>query len=66
MRKFKSKKKSNYTIIYLGVFLISMALTINFLYQHNLVKDDTLIDILMKDNFNLEKDKIEDVDFLLK
>lgn len=66
MKRFKGKKRKNYYIIYLGVFLISMALTINYLYHHNLIKEDTLISILMNDNFNIQDKELEDIDFILK
>lgn len=67
MARFKSKKKFNNLFIYLGLFLISVALTIKFLYDNNLVNNNTIVDILISDNLgNYKNNKITDVDFLLK
>ncbi len=66
MKRFKSKKKHANGIIYLGVFLISIALSSKFLYDHNLINNDTLISFLISDNFGSYQNKISDVDFLLK
>ena len=67
MARFKSKKKFNNIFIYLGLFLISVALTIKFLYDNNLVNNNTIVDILISDNLgNYKNNKITDVDFLLK
>ena len=67
MARFKSKKKFNNIFIYLGLFLISAALTIKFLYDNNLVNNNTIVDILISDNLgNYKNNKITDVDFLLK
>ena len=67
MARFKSKKKFNNIFIYLSLFLISVALTIKFLYDNNLVNNNTIVDILISDNLgNYKNNKITDVDFLLK
>ena len=67
MARFKSKKKFNNIFIYLGLFLISVALTIKFLYDNNLVNNNTIVDLLISDNLgNYKNNKITDVDFLLK
>ena len=50
MKRFKSKKKHANGIIYLGFFLISIALSSKFLYDHNLINNDTLISFLISDN----------------
>ena len=66
MGHFKTKKKKNNTIIYIGLFLISVAFSIKYLYEEGLIKNDTLLDILIKDNFIQNDINIMDVDFLLK
>lgn len=67
MARFKSKKKFNNIFIYLGLFLISVALTIKFLYDNDFVNNNTIVDILISDNLgNYKNNKITDVDFLLK
>ena len=67
MARFKSKKKFNNIFIYLGLFLISVALTIKFLYDNDLVNNNTIVDLLISDNLgNYKNNKITDVDFLLK
>lgn len=67
MARFKSKKKFNNLFIYLGLFLISVALTIKFLYDNDLVNNNTIVDTLISDNLgNYKNNKITDVDFLLK
>ncbi len=64
MKRFKTKKKFHLTIVYIGLFLISCALSLNYLLRHNLVKDNTLLDYLINDN--LIKNKNNKVEFLLK
>ena len=67
MARFKSKKKFNNIFIYLGLFLISVALTIKFLYDNDLVNNNTIVDLLISDNLgNYKNNNITDVDFLLK
>ncbi len=66
MGRFKGKKKKSNLIIYIGLFLISMAFSIKYLYDENLIKNDTLVDILINDNLGSFKNNINDVDFLLK
>ncbi len=67
MARFKSKKKFNNIFIFLGLFLISVALTIKFLYDNDLVNNNTIVDLLISDNLgNYKNNKITDVDFLLK
>lgn len=67
MARFKSKKRFNNIFIYLGLFLISVALTIKFLYDNDLVNNNTIVDLLISDNLgNYKNNKITDVDFLLK
>lgn len=65
MGRFKSKKKFNNLIIYIGLFLLSVAFTIKYLYEEDLINNDTIVSILLNDNINKENN-ITDVDFLLK
>lgn len=65
MGQFKSRKKSNNLIIYLGLFLISVAFSIKYLYTENLINENTIIDTLIKSNFGASKNNVSDVDFLL-
>ncbi len=66
MRRFKAKrsnKKSN-LIIYIGLFLVSVAFTIKYISKNELVKEDSIISLLgASNNKNL---KILEPDFLLK
>lgn len=66
MGRFKSKKKFNNLIIYIGLFLLSVAFTIKYLYQENLINNNTIVDILINDSLGSYKNNISDVDFLLK
>ena len=65
MRKFKTRKKFNRLIIYLGLFLVSIALTIKYLYSNDLINNNTIIDLLLSEGIS-KNEKITDVDFLLK
>ncbi len=66
MKRFKTHKKRNNLIIYLGLFLISIGLTIRYIYKNNLINNNTIVDYMINDNFgNLKKD-LTDVDFILK
>lgn len=66
MKRFRTKKKSNNIIIYLGLFLISVALSIKYIYEKNLINDDTIVSMLVSDSLNTYKKNINDVDFILK
>lgn len=66
MKRFKSKKKSNNLIIYIGLFLLSVSFSVKFLYDKDLINNDTLIDLLISDNLGSLEGNISDVDFLLK
>ena len=65
MKRFKGKKRFNNLIIYVGIFLLSIAFSIKYLYEENLIKNDTLVSLLLNNNLNNENN-INDVDFLLK
>ena len=65
MKRFKGKKRFNNLIIYIGVFLLSVAFSVKYLYEEDLIKSDTLVSMLLNDNLN-SKSEISDVDFLLK
>lgn len=67
MKKFKTKKREKKNIIlFIGLFLVSVAFSIKYLFRENLIKDDTLIELLINDVFDNEKIKLTDVDFLFK
>lgn len=66
MRRFKSKKKWNNGIIYLGLFLVSMAFSIKYLYTNGLILENTLASVLINDSLGTFKNSITDVDFLFK
>ncbi len=66
MRRFKSKKKWNNGIIYLGLFLVSMAFSIKYLYTKGLILENTLASVLINDSLGTFKNSITDVDFLFK
>ena len=65
MKKFKTKKSKNNLVWYIGLFLISIAFSINYLLREDLINDDTLIDFLISD-FSHANTNLTDVDFLLK
>jgi len=66
MGRFKGKKKLNNIIIYIELFLLSIAFNIKYLYQENLINNNTIIDVLINDSFGSYKNDISDVDFLIK
>lgn len=67
MGRFKSKKKFNNAVVYIGIFLISVAFSIRYLYQENLINNDTIVDTLINDTFGSSNEtNIMDVDFLFK
>ena len=67
MRKFKTKKNSSKNIIlFISLFLISMAFSINYLWRENLINNNTLVDLLISDINFKDKMNFTDIDFLLK
>ncbi len=66
MKHFKSKRRKSNGIIYIGVFLISVAFSCKYLYDHHLINNDTLISFLISDNLGNYQNDLDDVDFLLK
>jgi len=66
MKKFRTKKVRNNIIWYIGLFLISIAFSINYLFRENLINDDTLIDLLISDFSSDSNINIGNIDFLLK
>lgn len=64
MGKFKTKKKVNNFIIYIGIFLISVGFSIKYIYEKKLINENTIIDNLIGNNYSSENPL--DVDFLLK
>lgn len=66
MKKFKSKKKFNNSIIYIGLFLLSIAFSIKYIYKENLINNNTFIDILINDNLGYYNKSINSTEFLLK
>ena len=65
MGRFKSKKRFNNLIIYIGLFIVSIGFSIKYLYQEKLINNNTLVDILINDNLENDKNNITDVDFLI-
>lgn len=67
MARFKSKKKGSNWLIYFGLFLISVAFSIKYLYSQDLKNNNTIVINLLNDNLGIYKNNnIGDVDFLLK
>ncbi len=66
MGRFKSKKRFNNGIIYVVLFLVSISLTIKYLYDEDKIGKDTLVDYLVNDSLGSYKNNIQDIDFLLK
>lgn len=66
MKKFRTKKRNGKFIWYVGLFLISVAFSIKYLYREDLINSNTLIDLLISDFSNTESVDFTDVDFLLK
>ncbi len=65
MKRFKARKKWNPLILYFGLFLISVALSIKYLYSHHLINHNTIVSLLIDDTFNNNTD-FSNVDFLLR
>jgi len=66
MKKFKTRKKRNKIIPYIGLFLISIGVSIKYLYNDNLINENTFIDYLVNDNLVSEKTNPFKVEFLFK
>lgn len=67
MRRFKTKKNSSKNIVlFISLFLISTAFSINYLWREGLINNNTLVDFLMSDINFQDKMNFTDVDFLLK
>ena len=66
MRKFKARKRHNYIIFYISLFLVSMSLSIKYIYDKNMINDDTLVDMLVNDTFKNYKKSFNNVEFLMK
>ncbi len=66
MKRFKARKKMHSSIIYLGLFLVAVALSIRYLYLHNQINDNTIVSRLVNDNLGIYKKNFTDIDFLLK
>ncbi len=66
MAKFKRRRKSNNLIIYFGLFLISVAFSIKYLYKENLINNNTVVSKLLNDNLGNYHNKISDANFILK
>lgn len=67
MKKFKRPKNKHSFVIYFGFCLISIAFSIKYLYQNNLVKSNTLINYLINDSLgNYKSKRIDDASFLIK
>ena len=66
MKKFKSKKRFSNLLLYFVLFLVSVSLSIRYLYKYNKINDDTLVDLLVNDTMNYYNSDITSIDFLLK
>ena len=66
MKRFKTRKNKNNFILYFGLFLISVAFSINYLFRENLINNDSLINFMIDDFNNDNKSKLNNIDFLLK
>ena len=66
MKAFKNHKNHHNIIIYIGLFLLSVAFSIKYIYQNNLIKSGTLIDYLINDSLGNYNEDITKVEFLLK
>lgn len=64
MKKFKARRNKSNLIWYIGLFLISIAFSVSYLLRNNLVNNDTIMNVLLNDVS--KKEKITDIDFLLK
>ena len=65
VKKFKIKKSIDIFIVYIGIFLVSVACSVRYLYKNNKINSDTLVSLLL--NTNMVSDgNIMDADFLLK
>jgi len=67
MKKFKTRKKNiRQIVLFLGLFLVSVAFSIKYLLQNEMVNDNTIIELLLNDFTLKDKEKKNNVDFLLK
>ena len=68
MKRFKGRKRKNNSqfFICLAFFLISISMSLFFLYKNNLIQNDSLATIIINDNFKAYQKKFTSIDFLLK
>ena len=50
MKRFKSKKKKNYLLIYVIIFFISIILSILYISKKALVNEDSVVDFIINSN----------------
>lgn len=67
MRMFRTKKNMKRKwLLYLGIFLVSVSLSIKFIYRENKINENTFLDFLVSDLFVSNDQNVFDVDFLFK
>jgi len=67
MRMFRTKKNTKRKwLLYLGIFLVSVSLSIKFIYRENKINENTFLDFLVSDLFVSNDQNVFDVDFLFK
>lgn len=67
MKRFKTKNyNSRKWILYFGIFLVSVAFSIKYIYQKKLINENTFLDVLVSDLFVLDNKNVFDADFLFK
>lgn len=64
MKKFRTGKRGHKLLLLAGVFLISIAFSIKYLYNHNLIKEETIISNLLP--FNKDDKKLFSPEFLFQ
>ena len=65
MGRFKAKRKRKSTLVlFIGIFLISVSLSVKYLIQNGKVEDNTLLNHLM--SFSYDNNNFYDIDFLMK
>jgi len=64
---FRTKKNTKRKwLLYLGIFLVSVSLSIKFIYRENKINENTFLDFLVSDLFVSNDQNVFDVDFLFK
>ena len=65
MKRFKTRRKINKVFLFFAILVISSFLTLNYLYKHNKINNNTFANFIVNDTLKKHQNII-DIDFLLK